>query len=63
MEAPGTADGSLCRRFAWFYWLFGRRDTYAWMSFYVAFGANRSMGFREMPDLVAVALLDSAALA
>ena len=55
MEAPGTADGSLCRGFAWFYWLFGRRGTDRWMSFDVAFGANRYMEFREVPDLVACA--------
>ena len=54
VEAPGTADGALCRGFAWSYWLLGRRGTYAWISFDVAFGANRSMGFREMPDLVCV---------
>ena len=54
MEEPGTADGALCRGFAWFYWLFGRRGTYYWMSFDVAFGANRYMEFREVPDLVRV---------
>jgi hypothetical protein len=62
VEAPGTADGSLCRGFAWFYWLFGRRGTYAWMSFDVAFAANQYMEFREVPDLVACGILQWASL-
>ena len=50
MEEPGTADGALRRGFAWFYWLFGRRDTDRWMSFYVAFCRFRIVEVREMPE-------------